>query len=88
VLPVIKHIPGHGRAFADSHHAPARSGRAPAGAEARVDFTPFRAALGHADGMTAHVVYTAVDRKRPGTTSRKVIREVIRRHRLRRPADD
>jgi beta-N-acetylhexosaminidase len=77
VLPVIKHMPGHGRAFADSHHdLPVVD--APRPELSGVDFTPFRALSDMPMGMTAHVVYTAVDRKRPGTTSRKVIREVIR----------
>ena len=78
VLPVIKHIPGHGRAKADSHLT------LPAVTASRdeldaVDFAPFRALSDMPMAMTAHVVYATIDRKRPATTSRKVIRDVIRR---------
>ena len=78
VLPVIKHIPGHGRAKADSHEAlPVVD--ASYDELSAVDFAPFRALSDMPMAMTAHVVYPAIDRKRPATTSRKVIREVIRR---------
>lgn len=77
VLPVVKHIPGHGRALVDSHlqlptvDAPVSELRA-------TDFAPFRA-LAHAPwAMTAHVVYTALDPVNPATTSARVISEVIR----------
>jgi beta-N-acetylhexosaminidase len=77
VLPVIKHIPGHGRAKADSHlELPVVEASL---AELQVrDFTPFRVLSDMPMAMTAHVIYTAVDRKRPATTSRKAIRKVIR----------
>ena len=78
VLPVIKHMPGHGRAGADSHAALPVVDAAYETLEA-VDFAPFRALSDMPMGMSAHVVYTAVDRKHPGTTSRKVIQKVIRR---------
>lgn len=78
VMPIIKHIPGHGRARADSHlelpvvDAPLAELRAR-------DFAPFRALASEACwAMTAHVVYTAVDADAPATTSAKVIRDVIR----------
>ncbi len=77
VLPVIKHIPGHGRADVDSHLAlPVVSADK---AELEIsDFAPF-AALAHMPwAMTAHVVYTQIDGENPATTSAKVI-DVIRR---------
>ena len=77
VLPVIKHIPGHGRAAADSHHDLPVVEAAAAELE-KTDFPPFRA-LGHMPwAMTAHVVYTALDKDNPATTSEKVIRNTIR----------
>lgn len=76
VQPVLKHIPGHGRARCDSHHAlpvveaSERSLRA-------TDFVPF-ARLGTAPwAMTAHVVYRALD-SRPATLSPRVISDVVR----------
>lgn len=77
VLPIIKHIPGHGRAMADSHHALPRVNARRYQLD-HMDFPPFRA-LGDLDlAMTAHVVYEAIDPKEPATTSRTVITEVIR----------
>lgn len=77
VLPVIKHIPGHGRARVDSHHELPRIG-APAEALSAHDFVPFRS-LNHAPiAMTAHVVIEAIDPQRPATTSPKIVRDVIR----------
>jgi beta-N-acetylhexosaminidase len=77
VLPVIKHIPGHGRAKADSHLELPTVDTARAELE-RTDFTPFRA-LAHAPlAMTAHVVYTGIDADNPATTSKRVVDEVIR----------
>ncbi|WP_198586138.1 beta-N-acetylhexosaminidase [Roseovarius salinarum] len=76
VLPVVKHIPGHGRARADSHHAlPVVGADMPALRE--TDFAPFRALRDLPMAMTAHVVYTALD-PRPATTS-PVVMEAIRR---------
>ena len=77
VLPVLKHLPGHGRANADSHE------RLPVVAADRAildntDFAAFRPLAGLPLGMTAHVVYTAVDPVQPATTSATVIRDVIR----------
>ena len=77
VLPVMKHIPGHGRAEADSHfHLP----RVTAGAEelSAVDFVTFRSLDTCPMAMTAHLVYDSIDPQRPATTSPKVIRDVIR----------
>ena len=78
VLPVIKHMPGHGRAFADSHkelptvHADLEHLEA-------WDFAPFKALSDMPIGMTAHIVFTAIDRKRPATQSRKAIRLIRER---------
>jgi len=77
VLPVMKHIPGHGRATADSHLALPRVATGPEELSA-TDFVTFRS-LNHCPmAMTAHVVYDAIDAQRPATTSPKVIRDVIR----------
>ncbi|MEH0197960.1 beta-N-acetylhexosaminidase [Caulobacter sp. CCNWLY153] len=77
VLPIIKHIPGHGRAMADSHlELPVVKAKL-AELEAR-DFAPFRVLSDMPMAMTAHVVYTAIDRRRPATTSKKAIKQVIR----------
>jgi beta-N-acetylhexosaminidase len=77
VLPVIKHIPGHGRATADSH-ADLPVVDAPREELERVDFAPFRALNAMPWAMTAHVVYTALDPAAPATTSSVVIEDVIR----------
>jgi beta-N-acetylhexosaminidase len=73
---VIKHIPGHGRAGADSHfELPVVTASL---AELEVDFTPFRALADAPMAMTAHVVYAAFDPARPATTSPRIIAEIIR----------
>lgn len=77
VLPVIKHIPGHGQARADSHLALPRVSAPLAALDAR-DFAPFRALSGMPAAMTAHIVYEALDAERPATTSPRVVREAIR----------
>src|SRR4051812_26518766 len=77
VLPVMKHIPGHGRAGADSHLAlPRVSARAEELSAS--DFVTFRSLDQCPIAMTAHVVYESIDPQRPATTSPKVIRDVIR----------
>ncbi|AYV48942.1 beta-N-acetylhexosaminidase [Caulobacter flavus] len=77
VLPIIKHIPGHGRAMSDSHlELPVVKAKL-AELDAR-DFAPFRVLSDMPMAMTAHVVYTAIDRRRPATTSKKAIKQVIR----------
>ena len=78
VLPIIKHIPGHGRAFADSHHALPVVETDLETLDAW-DFAPFKALSDMPMAMTAHVVFTAVDAKRPATTSKKGIR-LMREH--------
>ncbi|HEX4296351.1 MAG TPA: beta-N-acetylhexosaminidase [Rhizomicrobium sp.] len=77
VLPVMKHIPGHGRATADSHLA---LPRVATGVEelSATDFVTFRSLNQCPMAMTAHVIYDAIDPQRPATTSPKVIRDVIR----------
>ncbi|WP_442578364.1 beta-N-acetylhexosaminidase [Mesorhizobium sp. ASY16-5R] len=77
VLPVMKHMPGHGRAFSDTHFE-LPTVDTPLGELRRHDFAPFKA-LNHLPiGMTAHVVYSAIDPTAPATTSEKVVREIIR----------
>jgi beta-N-acetylhexosaminidase len=77
VLPVMKHIPGHGRAGADSHLDLPRVSATVEELSA-ADFVTFRS-LSHCPiAMTAHVVYESIDPQRPCTTSPKVIRDVIR----------
>ncbi len=77
VLPVMKHIPGHGRAGADSHLALPRVGASLSELSAS-DFVTFRSLNTCPIAMTAHVVYDSIDPQRPATTSPKVIRDVIR----------
>jgi len=77
VMPVVKHMPGHGRAQVDSHHALPVVDTPKSELEA-TDFRPFAALADAPWGMTAHVVYTAVDPQAPATTSRRVVDEVIR----------
>lgn len=77
VLPVLKHIPGHGRAAADSHHRLPVVDTDRAMLE-RTDFAAFRALKNLPLGMTAHVVFTAYDPVAPATTSVTMVREVIR----------
>ncbi len=79
VAPIVKHIPGHGRATADSHLDLPIVDASLAELE-RWDFAPFKALADLPIAMTAHVVYTAVDPARPATTSAAVVAEVIRGH--------
>jgi beta-N-acetylhexosaminidase len=77
VLPIIKHIPGHGRATHDSHVAlPIVT--APRAELEDSDFLPFRALAALPAAMTAHVVFTAFDATAPASTSPRVIAEVVR----------
>jgi len=77
VLPVLKHLPGHGRATADSHGVLpiVETDRATLVAN---DFAAFRPLGDLPLGMTAHVVYTAIDPLAPATTSATLVRDVIR----------
>jgi beta-N-acetylhexosaminidase len=78
VLPVVKHIPGHGRGTVDSHEAlPIVD--APLDALGAIDFAPFRALADMPWAMTAHIIYTAIDAARPATLSPHLIGETIRR---------
>jgi beta-N-acetylhexosaminidase len=77
VLPVLKHIPGHGRARVDSHDTLPVVEAGWDELDGR-DFAPFRALSDMPMAMTAHVIYAAIDRKRPATTSRSVVRTAIR----------
>ena len=77
VLPVIKHVPGHGRAMADSHLSLPRID-ATAQELIDVDFRPFMALCHTPLAMTAHVLLTAFDDERPVSTSPVIIDEVIR----------
>ena len=77
VLPVVKHLPGYGRARVDSHKAlPVIDD--PVEALAATDLRPFMSLADVAWGMTAHALYTAIDPDRPATVSAKVIGEVAR----------
>ena len=77
VLPVLKHLPGHGRATADSHHKLPVVETDRATLEA-TDFAAFRPLAGLPIGMTAHVVFSAIDPVAPATTSVTMVRQVIR----------
>ena len=77
VLPVLKHIPGHGRATADSHlELPVvTSTKAQL---SKTDFATFHALRDLPAAMTAHVVYTAIDSTNPASTSRPVLDKIVR----------
>jgi len=77
VLPVIKHIPGHGRARTDSHLDLPIVDATYQALDTR-DFAPFRVMSDMPMAMTAHVIFTAIDPKRPATTSRRAIQDVVR----------
>jgi beta-N-acetylhexosaminidase len=77
VVPVVKHIPGHGRATADSHLSlPVVT--TPRAALSETDFAPFKALADLPAAMTAHVVYSAIDAENPASTSSIVTNDVIR----------
>jgi len=77
VLPVLKHIPGHGRASADSHNSLPVVDADRATLEA-TDFAAFRPLAGLPLAMTAHVLFTAIDPAAPATLSPTIVTEVIR----------
>ncbi|MCC2105955.1 MAG: glycoside hydrolase family 3 protein, partial [Hyphomicrobiales bacterium] len=77
VLPVFKHVPGHGRARADSHLELPTVETSREELE-RSDFAPFRANADLPVAMTAHVVFKAIDPDRPATLSPIVVNEIIR----------
>lgn len=79
LLPVMKHMPGHGRTMVDSHHdLPVVN--APMSQLEAIDFVPFRHMRDELMAMSAHIVFTDLDAENPATTSRKVVREIIRGH--------
>jgi beta-N-acetylhexosaminidase len=76
VAPVIKHMPGHGRARVDSHHElPVVDA---ARGDLKRDFAPFAALRDLPMAMSAHLLYTAIDPARPATMSSIVVQEVMR----------
>ena len=77
VLPVLKHIPGHGRATADSHFKLPTVDIARNELE-RTDFAAFQPLADLPMAMTAHVVFSAIDPAQPATTSATMIEQVIR----------
>jgi beta-N-acetylhexosaminidase len=79
ILPVLKHIPGHGRATADTHfRLPVVD--TPGEELERTDFAAFRPLKDLPMAMTAHVVFSALDSAQPATTSATIINQVIRGH--------
>jgi beta-N-acetylhexosaminidase len=79
VMPVIKHIPGHGRATVDSHLDLPRVEASRAELE-QVDFVPFRLLADLPWAMTAHVLYAAIDPKQALTVSAGGVKDVVRGH--------
>ena len=77
ILPVLKHIPGHGRATADTHFRLPVVDTPKAELE-RTDFAAFQPLADLPMAMTAHVVFSALDPAQPATTSATIIRQVIR----------
>jgi len=77
ILPVLKHIPGHGRATADTHFRLPVVDTSAAELEAS-DFAAFRPLSDLPMAMTAHVVFSALDAEQPATTSATIIAQVIR----------
>src|ERR1700676_1395903 len=77
VLPVLKHIPGHGRATADTHFRLPEVDTSKMELE-RTDFAAFQPLADLPMAMTAHVVFSALDPAQPATTSATIIEQVIR----------
>ncbi len=77
VLPVMKHLPGHGRAGCDTHLGLPHV-TVPVEQLSAADFVTFRSLAHCPMAMTAHVVYDAIDPNRPATLSPRVVHEVIR----------
>ncbi|HVK92261.1 MAG TPA: beta-N-acetylhexosaminidase [Mycoplana sp.] len=79
LLPVMKHMPGHGRTMVDSHHdLPVVN--APVAELEAIDFVPFRRMKDELMAMSAHIVFTDIDKDNPATTSPTVVRDIIRGH--------
>lgn len=78
IRPVMKHMPGHGRAMIDSHDEVPIVNTDLEELD-RTDFVPFRLLARRVHfGMTAHIIYSAVDSENPGTVSRAVVDKIIR----------
>jgi beta-N-acetylhexosaminidase len=77
ITPVLKHMPGHGRALVDSHHALPEVDASLAVLR-QTDFVPFLRLADMPWAMTSHVLYKAIDPERPATTSPLVINDIIR----------
>ena len=77
ILPVLKHIPGHGRATADTHFRLPEVDTSKTELE-RTDFAAFQPLADLPMAMTAHVVFSALDPAHPATTSATIIQQVIR----------
>ena len=77
VLPMIKHVPGHGRAMADSHkELPAVD--LPVAELEKTDFSPFKGLSDMPLAMTAHILFPQIDPERPATVSSLIIDEIVR----------
>jgi beta-N-acetylhexosaminidase len=79
VVPVIKHMPGHGRATVDSHQSLPRV-TAPRELLERTDFLPFKLLSDLPWAMTGHLLFEAIDREAAITVSARAVKEVIRGH--------
>ena len=79
VMPVIKHMPGHGRATVDSHASLPRVS-APRDLLERTDFLPFKLLSDLPWAMTGHLLFEAVDSEAAITVSARGVKEVIRDH--------
>jgi beta-N-acetylhexosaminidase len=77
ILPILKHIPGHGRATADTHFKLPVVDTTESELK-QTDFAAFQALADLPMAMTAHVVFTAVDAIHPATTSAKMVEQMIR----------
>lgn len=79
VTPIIKHIPGHGRATVDSHLDLPRVEASRADLE-RTDFLPFKLLADLPWAMTAHVLYTSIDPEQALTVSARGVQDIVRDH--------
>lgn len=77
VLPMIKHVPGHGRAMADSHKELPTVDLSRAELE-ETDFAPFKGLSDMPLAMTAHILFPQIDPERPATVSPVIIEEIVR----------
>ena len=76
-MPIIKHIPGHGRSSCDSHLDLPKVTEGRAELE-KTDFYPFKHLASAPWAMTAHLLYSSIDSEHPASLSARVIEEVIR----------